>query len=346
MMAESSTQQPSDIEKLISELLSEAHPLPSGNTLRQEILRGMESGETTRKASGESLNIHHAILAKQVERLVERLAEFDPAMSVELELDSLAKDIERSESPEEAVEAFVELLVAIIRHIRILSRAEKASGQRLKTSDQLAAGNASTYIQLPKVPVVIRLIVLIPSKNESAGIECLLSPRPLSSKPQYEALSYTWGDPAETRAITVNRKPFRVTKNLHIALHHLRDRVTPRVVWIDAICINQNDVPEKTHQVQLMRDIYKHASRAIVWLGQESETSAKAINFIHRLPYWISGLDPSRRIDFTWPNKIRYIEGRLKNIVQLPKYQEGWMALSELLSRPWWQRVWVSQEIA
>ena len=83
----------------------------------------------------------------------------------------------------------------------------------------------------------------------------------------YEALSYAWGSSETTDYIIVNGGKLPITANLFWALFHLRLRDEDRILWVDAVCINQNHHREKTHQVQQMGDIYKQADRVIFWLG-------------------------------------------------------------------------------
>lgn len=84
--------------------------------------------------------------------------------------------------------------------------------------------------------------------------------------PKYKALSYTWGDGKERSNIYVNGKNLDITLSLATALHHLRsDQVKTLKIWIDQICINQQDDAEKTEQVQLMDRIYRNAEEALVW---------------------------------------------------------------------------------
>src|SRR5437763_2617986 len=83
----------------------------------------------------------------------------------------------------------------------------------------------------------------------------------------YEALSYTWGAESSLQQITLNNRVFKVRQNLFAALKHLRDQRRPRVLWIDAISINQADTVEKGHQIRLMHRIYQHATKVVVSLG-------------------------------------------------------------------------------
>lgn len=97
----------------------------------------------------------------------------------------------------------------------------------------------------------------------------------------YEALSYVWGDPRSVCSILVNEKAFPVTHNLFLALKHLRLPYNERKLWVDAICINQEDVEERSQQVQIMQKIYWRARRVIVWLGERVQKPVLIPNLIN-----------------------------------------------------------------
>ena len=100
----------------------------------------------------------------------------------------------------------------------------------------------------------LRLVTIQPSPNHSAKIECILTHDHLG-RAQYCALSYTWGNPDNKQTISLNGRPFEVTKNLFVALQDLRNGNESLTLWIDAICINQEDVDERTYQVRQMVEI-------------------------------------------------------------------------------------------
>jgi hypothetical protein len=140
----------------------------------------------------------------------------------------------------------------------------------------------------------------------------------------YEALSYVWGSVEDKQLIYIqpsddkgdnssagNVRCLRVTKNLHAALSRIRDRVLDRVLWIDAICINQEDNKEKGHQVQSMAKIYASANRVIVWLGEEAGDTDGAFEALCQAAAK-GRIDPSVR-----------------------------QTIPALLKRPWFQRIWV-----
>ncbi|KAH7413342.1 heterokaryon incompatibility protein-domain-containing protein [Cadophora sp. MPI-SDFR-AT-0126] len=99
----------------------------------------------------------------------------------------------------------------------------------------------------------------------------------------YDALSYTWGSTKKVAQITVNGSIMHVTSNLHTALLHLRYEKVDRILWIDAICIDQNNMAERRHQVQHMSRIYKEAERVVIWLGEGTPQSDLIMDSIKQL---------------------------------------------------------------
>ncbi|KAF2742128.1 heterokaryon incompatibility, partial [Sporormia fimetaria CBS 119925] len=89
----------------------------------------------------------------------------------------------------------------------------------------------------------------------------------LDDPPEYYALSYVWGDMNHTEQILVDGAPIHVTKNLVAAVRVLqRSNLKTAALWIDAICINQNDMTERAAQVRLMGRIYKNSEGVVAWL--------------------------------------------------------------------------------
>ncbi|KIN02711.1 hypothetical protein OIDMADRAFT_119868, partial [Oidiodendron maius Zn] len=117
-----------------------------------------------------------------------------------------------------------------------------------------------------------RLLVLCPAFAQNDELVCNLFHASFDDElkiPKYEALSYEWGSLLPSYNLIINGAPFSIRKNLHDALISLRNQREGRVLWIDAICINQTDDAEKSQQVQIMHLIYSKADRVIGWLGEE-----------------------------------------------------------------------------
>ncbi|MCJ1327340.1 hypothetical protein MMC10_004009 [Thelotrema lepadinum] len=188
----------------------------------------------------------------------------------------------------------------------------------------------------------IRLLSLSPA-GWSEPIKCRLTIVPLDENPQYEALSYAWGDLSVTRGVRINEEhEFQVTISLESALRCLRKPTRPRIIWADAVCINQEDIDERSQQVSIMDQIYGKAQEVHVWLGDEEQTddstdnSRAAIRVLEwfasdvhfrQLPFY-QGNDPSIRnpIDAKGPHLLR--------------------AFMRFINRPWWTRAWAIQETA
>jgi Heterokaryon incompatibility protein (HET) len=92
---------------------------------------------------------------------------------------------------------------------------------------------------------------------------------------EYETLSYVWGRSAIRLSILVDDQMVEVTPNLGNALRYLRKKDKTIVLWIDALCINQGDKIEKTHQVGMMGEIYRRCSAVYIWLGCDEYTISK-----------------------------------------------------------------------
>ncbi|KAG0647087.1 Heterokaryon incompatibility protein [Hyphodiscus hymeniophilus] len=102
--------------------------------------------------------------------------------------------------------------------------------------------------------------------------------------PTFFALSYAWGDPARTHEILIDGKKQGITENLYNALRDLqRDGIGDIKVWADAICINQDDLGERSDQVFLMREIYHSAAEVRIWLGPSTKNGLRCMNFIAEL---------------------------------------------------------------
>jgi Heterokaryon incompatibility protein (HET) len=180
------------------------------------------------------------------------------------------------------------------------------------------------YSSLSLGPDSIRVLRLMPHGNESierTEIQCELFEYTLQDPGKethlYEALSYTWGGLGKPRSISINKQNLAVTENLHAALLRLQDRSFERILWIDAICINQENLKEQSQQVQLMAKIYSKATRVLVWLGETADNSDTALERIR-----IAAENGS-------PDSLND-----KTIQQ---------AILALLQRPWFRRVWVSE---
>ena len=199
--------------------------------------------------------------------------------------------------------------------------------------------HSSIYKALDSERSHIRLVTIHPKDQVSQQIKCDLETCSLDEQLDYEALSYVWGDQGSETEILLNGQVFRVRKNLAFALEDLRLADRPRRLWIDAICVNQGDHEERSSQVLLMRQIYRYASRVVVWLGICTPENLSALNFLRSVDEMMSDEDemPSQ-------SDVAKVRNYLDTDMSA---KEGLSYLySDLLMQAWWRRVWVIQEVA
>jgi hypothetical protein len=146
-------------------------------------------------------------------------------------------------------------------------------------------------------------------------LSCSLTHVALSKAPPFVALSYCWGDLHYQIPITVNRVEVSITVNLYTALKRLRlERI--EFVWVDSLCINQDDSEERSIQITKMRTIFSQAEKVAVWLGDEQ------------------GIEE---------DDMTSLSAKGAEIALSVSAQQ---ALLQLLSRPYWTRIWIIQELA
>jgi hypothetical protein len=166
----------------------------------------------------------------------------------------------------------------------------------------------------------IRLLQLQPGSGSDI-INCTFSHVRLSENPQYEALSYMWGPEHDLRMIEINEGFHYIRENLWQALWSLRSPDTSRTLWADALCINQLDKSERTHQVTQMGAIYSHANSVCVWLCPSDDSSDAAFEFLGREPV------------------LRDLRA---GFIEFPSH---WEDIARLGDRPYWHRLWIIQEV-
>ncbi|KAI0551876.1 heterokaryon incompatibility protein-domain-containing protein [Xylaria curta] len=158
--------------------------------------------------------------------------------------------------------------------------------------------------------------------------------------PVYEALSYVWGSkmsPGWVRVAEAIESELQVTRNLDVALRHLRYTDRPRFIWVDALCIDQLNNVEKGPQVAMMGEIYRLAARVVVWLGPEENDSDRALSWLKLMG---SQVEFEHSIE-TLPSVDKSISD--VNVIPLEALDPS--CLYHLLCRPWFERLWVRQEI-
>jgi hypothetical protein len=197
------------------------------------------------------------------------------------------------------------------------------------------------YQPISKESRDIRLLLLQPGKFESR-IECVIQNASLDQDDlEYEALSYVWGDDSVRVPIWVNSRKTEVTINLEQALRHLRSEDNSITIWADALSINQSDLEEKTHQVRMMREIYKKCSRGIVWLGSTGDNAEDKDPF-QFFYHFAENKHLYELPGFTYDaveEKYQYTDD-----VEESFQQPLWCGLRTIAQSPWWTRIWTVQE--
>lgn len=207
--------------------------------------------------------------------------------------------------------------------------------------------DAFAYTSLNLDQPSFRLIRLIGGEGPIIECEIFQSPIVQEAPIPYEALSYTWGLPERVATIVANGKQLSVTNNLYIALSYLRHELSDRILWVDALCIDQDNILERNHQVRQMVNIYENAENVIFWLGQATYETNVAMESLRRLEAAAASVACRQWAitDDRWQDLWFRVQGRLsaKHSNLEEKQCKG---LEDLLSRSWFERVWIIQEVA
>ncbi|GAW22121.1 hypothetical protein ANO14919_116560 [Xylariales sp. No.14919] len=211
---------------------------------------------------------------------------------------------------------------------------------------------ANTYKYTAIVaPKTVRLMHLHPGL-ETDPICLTLITTALESAPEFEAISYCWGSTPDERRVTCNGTALSITHSLFTGLVHFRYADRPRILWADAICINQADVVEKSAQVLLMPHIYSQATRTIIWLGVADDPIYGAVSpgvaeSISQALQLLPEYEPENAVDTATKKQALHRESqRLSEEGKPNLLDHDWTLLAALLGRPWFRRKWVVQEVA
>ena len=191
----------------------------------------------------------------------------------------------------------------------------------------------------------IRLLKLCAgAKADKLSVDLIHTP--LDEAPSFTALSYVWGDPQPQTMINCSGRQAEIGPSLHSALRHLQQPDSETFVWADALCINQNDILERSQQVRMMGDIYAAAHSTAIWLGEESGELKLAFDCLHSFAeVWdlsesdqLLLEDDSGLITRNW--------GEMMLQVAFGGYQDAaFRHIWALLNRPWFTRKWIIQEL-
>ncbi|KAF2140466.1 uncharacterized protein K452DRAFT_252116 [Aplosporella prunicola CBS 121167] len=202
------------------------------------------------------------------------------------------------------------------------------------------------YQSLPG-PRYIRLLELLPGPPE-ARISVVLQDCLLDTAPAYDAISYVWGDPTAREEINCGDGRVSITRSLHDALRRFRREQEPRLLWADAICINQGDLAERAQQVQIMDCVYKSARVCLIWLGPSDEDTDVAMQLMRDISAEVckrKGIAPEdleREFDENGRDMLQAKHIGFNNLP--PPNSPLWVSLGRLFKRKWFSRMWVLQE--
>jgi Heterokaryon incompatibility protein (HET) len=192
--------------------------------------------------------------------------------------------------------------------------------------------------ECPLIPRPIHLTMNDTPRPKTPTLQQELNLTPRFQWGDFEAISYCWESEVREKKIIVNSTVFEVPKNLEALLQRLEqlpDAKSGMKFWVDALCINQGDVKEKNHQVQLMQSIYTKAFAVIIWLGEAGEESEKAIEFISSINCFTLGDEESNWESTQEGHHLRDLTAALP-----------WKPLLDFFSRGYWRRLWIIQELA
>jgi hypothetical protein len=164
---------------------------------------------------------------------------------------------------------------------------------------------------------------------------CELENHSIANPPKYHALSYVWRSEMTTRTVFLNKISFAVTPTVLAAINQLYCRVGIVLVWVDQICINQEDDDEKAEQVARMGEIYSKAEIVLIWMGTTADGSDVLLN---KMPLLLKAAQEART------HYEAATDFDLYKLTTPPTTEELWGSLGLFYQRAWFHRLWVLQE--
>ncbi|KAH8726428.1 heterokaryon incompatibility protein-domain-containing protein [Phaeosphaeriaceae sp. PMI808] len=192
------------------------------------------------------------------------------------------------------------------------------------------------YTSLDESQRQIRLLHLHPGDSGASDpLHCSFTVASLDNEISFEALSYVWGDATDALPIIVEEDTptaVPITRNLHNALKSMRSQSHERVIWADALCVNQNNLAERNSQVKLMSDVYGRATCVICYLGEYWEGCDMTMEFMERM-----GSDNGLHISSSHSPTVEISSKPVDWTLLLPN-------IGQFFRFPYWSRVWTVQE--
>lgn len=202
------------------------------------------------------------------------------------------------------------------------------------------------YRPLDQTKKEIRLLKIEPGLQND-DIFCTFAYAELSQKlvSYYETISYTWGDASLRGTIKVHGYVVDVPHSAEVVLRQFRLLRGERCLWIDAVCINQEDLDERSHQVSLMSDIYSKTVLNLIWLGEnDADTMKKAHESMNTVIREMMR-DTNDYCDLT-KHLYATMGQLLYSKTAITSTGIDWEAIRNYYSSPWFGRLWIVQEAA
>lgn len=215
--------------------------------------------------------------------------------------------------------------------------------------------NISLYQPLNPTREKFRFLRIHPTNIPESIISCQLFTASLAEQPSYKALSYEWGRKDITKYIIVNGIRVQVTHNLEAALRRIRKSDSEVILWVDAVCINQQDLDERNSQVAMMSKLYSKTTLTYAWLGEDDDGSAQRVfslicSFVGDFTKRVEDIDHFT-IEFAKVQCNQMYFGLQDYIAQNLRDGKSTLGMSDVqdiglvFSRSYWYRTWIQQEL-
>jgi hypothetical protein len=200
----------------------------------------------------------------------------------------------------------------------------KVLGEFLVPREKLTNSHVKggSFVYSPLGNDQIRLLRITPGNPEDV-VSTSLATVSLLDAPPFEALSYVWGDYNDRASLMIDGYAVEIHASLFNAIHTLRCSTSERLIWADAICIDQSNNSERGHQVRIMSRIYETAKNVAVYLGQPNEKSEEGMQVLQ---------------------SFMEVNNTSEDPLWLYTLSEIEQSLADILNRPWFRRIWTVQE--
>ncbi|KAF2112507.1 heterokaryon incompatibility protein-domain-containing protein [Lophiotrema nucula] len=213
------------------------------------------------------------------------------------------------------------------------SEASPSTAWKTQEATRNSSREPFKYDKLSSKRDSIRVVVVLPDLSPEGFMQCDLQHTTIYA--DFTCLSYVWGRRTKLYTILLNGKTFFVRRGLLEFLEVARDKYHSKRLWIDAICINQNDDSEKSYQIPRMGNIYWEATQVLSWLGNNKYTSW-FLKLVRENPQF-KDLWTCYYLDRYHTSPKVYIDGSQSSLSSLALH---------FYDNEYWKRAWITQEVA